>query len=154
VDILRIGLISAFLLGSNVGLCGAWDTGSFDNDDALDWVWLATEGDDLSPVSEAFEGVLSAPGYVQAPDASIAIAAAEVVAALKGEPSAQLPEELSTWIESQDLELDPALIDKAKKAIALIEDGKKSELAQLWSESGDLADQWRAQLAELSQRLE
>ncbi|SFN43433.1 protein of unknown function [Formivibrio citricus] len=58
---------------------GAWGEGAFDNDDALDWVAQCTRSKDITPVSRALQAVLSTE-YIEAPEGSAAIAAAEVVA--------------------------------------------------------------------------
>lgn len=62
---------------------GAWGTGSFENDDAADWV---AGLDAISP--EELTRILIAaaddPEYLEGPAASVAVAAAEVVAALEG----------------------------------------------------------------------
>ena len=79
---------------------GAWGSGSFKNDDAMDWVWTL-EGDTdgsvlratLTPVAET-----SPDDYLEAPDACCALAAAEVVAAGSGTPAIGLPEEVNRWV--------------------------------------------------------
>ncbi len=63
---------------------GAWGTGSFDNDDAADLLTEVTGDGDLSLVREVFDNVPTSTEYVEAPDASQAIAAAEIVAAALG----------------------------------------------------------------------
>jgi len=62
---------------------GAWGIGSFDNDDAVDWAYELGE----SQGTELLVATLEAIGpedHLEAPDCSIALAAAEVVAALSG----------------------------------------------------------------------
>ena len=83
---------------------GAWGEGSFENDDALDWVGQCIKAGTTAPVSAALAAVLDGR-YVQAPDGSEAVAAAEVVAAAMGKPGFRV--------------LDP----------------KVSELSQLWAEA-------------------
>jgi hypothetical protein len=132
---------------------GAWDIGAFDNDDALDWIWVVVERDDLSVVASTLAEVSSTAAYIEATTGSSAVAAAEVVAAINGKPNLQLPPELTEWISAHDFVVDANLLALAQQAIALVQDTDKSELAQLWSESGELADEWRSSLAELSERL-
>lgn len=139
---------------SSMALAGAWDVGSFDNDDALDWVWELTESDDLSVVKEALHAANSTSGYLEAPTASIALAAAEVVAALKGKPSAQLPDEVSEWVQDHKADMDGSLIQAAKKAIERVQNVESSELAQLWSDSDEAMQQWHSELRNLALRLE
>ena len=146
--------LALLLVVPAVTSAGAWDAGPFDNDDALDWVWELTDSDDLSAVEMAIDGVFESPGYIEAPTASMAIAAAEVLAALAGKPAESLPDEVTSWVESNDLEVSKAMTDKARKAIKLVMDGESSELAQLWGDAPELASAWRASLESLMQRLE
>ena len=71
---------------------GAWGVGHFDNDDAGDWVWELEDTGTASPVTAAFAAVEAEANYLEAPDACIALAAAEVVAAWAGNPAAETPD--------------------------------------------------------------
>ena len=148
------GVMFCLLLFSGpTAFAGAWDIGPFDNDDALDWVWELTDSSDLAPLDRAFDDVLRSPRYVEAPSASIAIAAAEVLAALKGSARDGLPDEVTEWIEGRKLAADGRLTEKAVDAVKLIMDDEVSELAQLWGDAPELAEDWRASLEDLLQRL-
>src|SRR5215468_1909995 len=63
---------------------GAWGHGSFENDDAADWVH-EFELQGASAVVSALEYISRFPEeeYLEAPGASVAIAAAEIVAAAR-----------------------------------------------------------------------
>jgi len=61
---------------------GAWGVLAFDNDEANDWAYDLVEADDLSLVESAFDMVAAADDYLEAPDASNALAACEVLARL------------------------------------------------------------------------
>lgn len=148
----RCMLLSAILIAGIV-FAGAWDTGPFDNDDALDWVWELAESDDLTVVESALHDVTQSSGYLEAPTASMAVAAAEVVAALKGKPRERLPPEVVNWVREHQQEVSLDVVQAARDAIALVVDGQSSELAQLWSESGELADAWNTELENLLNRL-
>jgi len=76
------------------------------------------------------------------------------VAALKGNPRPQLPEEVAGWVKAHKLTVDDELVAIARKAIANIKNSESSELAQLWSESEEGAEPWYADLGNLLQRLE
>ena len=149
-----IALFCLSLFCSPAAIAGAWDIGPFDNDDALDWVWELTESDDLAPLNRAFDDVLQSPRYVEAPSASIAIAAAEVLAALKGDAIDGLPDDVSQWVEGRRLKADSRIVEKAVNAIRLIMDEEASELAQLWADAPQLAEDWRASLEDLLKRLQ
>lgn len=79
---------------------GAWGVGSFENDDAGDFLGDVTDSGDLSLIREALDNVLTSTEYVEAPDACMAIVAAEVVAAALGRPTlaAQQEEDLTRWL--------------------------------------------------------
>jgi hypothetical protein len=73
---------------------------------------------------------------------------------LVGKPSDALPPEVVAWTGNQSFKPSSDLLEKARLALANIMDENRSELAQLWSESGDLCQEWRSHLTELSGRLE
>ena len=135
---------------------GAWGTDSFANDDAMDWVADLEETRDLSAVRAALDAVTEreAP-YIDAPLGSVAIAAAEVVAALRGRAHTGLPDEVSEWVRVVDGAVDPALVTLAARAVhAVVDDPARSELRDLWNEAaGEDLLAWQASVADLQQRL-
>ena len=141
-------LLSLFVAASVYA--GAWGEGSFENDDALDWVAECTNAKSIEPVSLALESVLKG-GYIEAPQGSAAIAAAEVVAAAIGKPSSKFPPELQAWVKRMPTKKLAQLAPTAKKALARIKDTKSSELKQLWSEGKQ--NHWSAVIVELESRL-
>src|SRR5262245_57980703 len=110
---------------------GAWAHGSFDNDDALDGVGELEGAEDTEPITQAFDAVLEADDYREAPEASMGIAAAEVVAALLGKLAAKLPDEVTSWLVGKKPP-KPALVKKAQRVVERIL--KDSELKELWAE--------------------
>jgi len=146
-------ILAISFLGQNAH-AGAWDMGSFDNDDALDWVWELESSNDFSVVRMALSAVANNDSYIQAPTGSAAIAAAEVVAALLGNAHPQLPPEIVAWVDGRSHTEDDELVGLAKKAIAAVQRPSKSELAQLWGESGQYLADWKAGLSDLEQRLQ
>jgi hypothetical protein len=133
---------------------GAWGNGSFDNDDAADFLADVTDGSDLALVREIFATVLGAEEYLEAPDASQAIAAAEIVAAAVGRPTpaAQEEEELSEWLARVRPPVEPDLIKQAVQVLDRIV-GENSELRELWEESDELSE-WEATVVTLRSRLQ
>ena len=87
---------------------------------------------------------------MEIPQASMAIAAAEVVAALLARPGEKYPEEVSDWIAGQKRP-GAALVKKAQRAVKRILKGN-SELVAVWKESKLEAD-WRARVEDLLARL-
>lgn len=133
---------------------GAWSHESFGNDDACDWAARLDEYDDLSLVEATLDTVLEAgDDELEAPEASEAIAAAEVVAWLQGNPGTaeDLPEELGAWVERIRLLPSADLAAKARRALDRVLAGP-SELMELWDESGE-AEAWQAAVRELKGRI-
>ena len=131
---------------------GAWGFGSFDNDDALDWV-NDFECSGVVAVDQALTQVceLADDEYLEAPEASNAIAAAEFVAAARDHNLSRLPEEALAVFTRLKLPLDGTpLLDKARRAVERVL--RQSELEELWDESSD-ADAWRNDLERLLARL-
>lgn len=146
-------ILTAFALCmalSSSAVAGTWGTGSFENDDALDWIGACTGSQGTAAIAATLEAALAAP-VLEAPDAAMAVAAAEVVAAARGKRSATLPRALSSWLERQPRAQIAGLAPLAHKALARVGQPKSSELAQLWSAQD--ARKWTEQMAELAARL-
>jgi hypothetical protein len=127
---------------------GAWGAGSFDNDDAVDWLASLEHARDLTPIDDAFAAV-TGDGEPGEPDASAAIAAAEVVAAIDGRPLADLPGEIVDWLASAHPRPDPGLTERARAAVQRVR--FSSGLKVLWGE-GD-PEEWYEHIDHLLQRL-
>lgn len=128
----------------------AWGFGSFENDDAADWIADLVEMNDEALIDEAFERAMEAKGgYIEAPEASCALAAAEVVAALRGKPASELPDEIRGWLEGKPGPSTERL-QNARQAVAAVR--KESELRDLWEEQEELED-WEPVVADLERRL-
>jgi hypothetical protein len=132
---------------------GTWGTEVFANDDAMDWIAALEDTDDISVVERALSAVNDAEGYLEAPECSVALAAAEVVATILKKPGADVPSEVFEWIARVGRDLPPSIPDAARRAVDRV--AADSELLELWEEAGDpgLAE-WRATLTELRGRLE
>ena len=129
---------------------GAWGTGSFENDDASDWVGkLGTiTPEDLTKVLvQAAED----PAYLEAPAASAAVAAGEVVAALNGSPAEGAPAAIADWAKKHPEAFTPELKALAMRTLDRVR--KNSELKDLWMEADGLND-WIGAMRELQARLE
>ena len=128
-----------------------WATGSFENDNAQAWLphLLSLSVEDLQPLlSRAADNA----DYLEAPEASVAVAAAEAVAALKGEPSPAAPKEIADWAHRAKSEEGsiPDLTGLAVRAIQRVR--TNSELKDLWLEADGL-NEWSASLRDLEKRL-
>lgn len=126
---------------------GAWGHGSFDNDDALDWLGdLEDQGPIL--VLDALEQIVALVAYDDA--CCAALAAAELVAAAHGRGEDRLNDTAAAWLRENRGEV--ATIDRKLAHRAVERIFTKSELRDLWSESGD-DNEWHADVRELLGRL-
>lgn len=127
---------------------GAWGVGSLENDDASDWVDELADANDFEVGWRAFDAVNA--DYVEAPEASVALAAAEVVAAALGQPAASLPDEVTTWVDDHH---GIFTRDDARRALAAVDRviAEESELVELWNDAGD--DKWALAVSHLRARL-
>jgi hypothetical protein len=129
---------------------GTWGYKSFENDYALDWVDELLENGGVEPITEALDAVLELEDeQPEATGSSMAIAAAEVVAALAGKPATELPEDLNQWIANQKGG-KPGLLKKAQRALKKVL--QDSELKDLWAEN-DRFPLWQAEVDNLLTRL-
>jgi hypothetical protein len=129
---------------------GAWGHGSFDNDDAMDWVAGLEGAKGTLPISDALNAVRDVgDDYLEVTEAAMGLAAAEVVAALFGKPAAKLPDQVTAWVAGQKPP-KPGLVKSAKWVVQRVL--KDSELKEQWVESDD-ADKWKQETEDLLQRL-
>lgn len=148
-DFIVFATLSAFVPYAKAG---AWDSGSFDNDDALDWAAQCARSKGASLISATLSAALI-EGYLEAPECSAAVAAAEVVAAAKGKANKSLPKELSSWLGRQQKEEIAKLAPVATKAVSRILNGPKSELQELWQENKKDFPVWKSHMQNLVVRL-
>jgi Domain of unknown function (DUF4259) len=131
----------------------AWGTGNFENDDARDWLagLQSLAMDDLTPI---LARAADDADYLEAGPSSVAVAAAEVVAALKGAPAENLPREIAAWTSATKNQPTsssmPELAGLAVRAVDRVR--TNSELKELWMLAEGL-NEWSAALRELTARL-
>lgn len=128
---------------------GASGYSAFENDDAMDWLAELEDAEDTSVLVNAFDEISDvSEDYIEIPEASIAIAAAEVVAALLGRTAISLPEEVMEWVEGRG-EMASAVVNQARSAVNRIL--VDSELQGVWEDSG--SSDWKACVEDLLRRL-
>ena len=125
---------------------GAFGTSPFDDDGAMDWLAGFAERPTLLAVRRALAG------FPRRTEGEVFLAAAEVLAALRGWPREDAPPDVVDWAEKQrrkgaDLQ---AALDEARRGWAAL---PGCELAALWAESPEQAA-WLASVDELRARLE
>ncbi|MTI01861.1 DUF4259 domain-containing protein [Roseibium sp. RKSG952] len=132
---------------------GTWGPHSFENDTASDLLdqirGYEQPVDQAEAVRESFGSVFSvADGYLDADEASAAVAGAEIVASALGQPrnGTTAPFDLAASFKFYDDTIGMALA-----AVTRVTAGE-SELAELWDET-DEADTWRDSITDLTSRL-
>ena len=135
---------------------GAWGVGVFENDDAHDWVSELGGAEDFGVIERALTAAATGAGDDDdGPDvttASIALAAAEVVAALRGTPG-MLPEDATRWIATLRRPATPELAELARSAVLQIRTA--SQLKDGWTETrGSTGAYWEGLVDDLLARLE
>ncbi|HEY3002074.1 MAG TPA: DUF4259 domain-containing protein [Kribbellaceae bacterium] len=134
---------------------GAWGVGVFENDDASDWVYELEQSSDLSVVQQALAeaaGTHDEDGP-QALDAAAALAAAEVVATLRGRPGDGVPDDVGKWVAALGEPASGELVELARAAVRQVLTA--SELKDLYDEAGvESSEEWEACVDDLLTRLE
>ncbi|NUO64373.1 MAG: DUF4259 domain-containing protein [Gemmatimonadaceae bacterium] len=136
---------------------GIWGMDGPANDDALGWLADLDPAQGLHPVQRALRSVADAADpHVEPTRAQIALAAAELVAAVNGRPSPSLPRAARDWVAAvgalpaprRDADLDTLVL--ATRALDMVV--TSSQLADLRSADGT-AESWRRALDDLRMRL-
>jgi hypothetical protein len=116
------------------------ETGNFSNDEATDWLYDLEETYGTQLLADAFDVITKGEFHEQS-DCCIALAAAEIVAAAKGKPAPDLPDDARKWLGNQDtadVNKIKALNKKAITAVKKIQ--AHSELRDQWEDS----DEWHS----------
>jgi hypothetical protein len=115
---------------------GAWGSGPFENDDALDFLSSLV----MAPPGERADQVRAAlalpDGYVEIDEASEAVAAAALIAAARG-MSVTAPGEIAELIQSGTIPSDHLSCEQAQAALTRV-NAEGSEWRSLWEESPSL----------------
>jgi hypothetical protein len=133
---------------------GAWGAGIFDNDDACDFAAEVVDGGGVERIASALDRVIdSGDGYLEAPEASEGLAAAELVARMNGRPGKRdaYTEKIDAWVFGAKVRPTDELMNKARRVVIRVR-AKPSELLELWSEGGDPSE-FLAELDGLAERL-
>ena len=136
---------------------GAWGSGSFENDTAMDWAADVQSVDDVQASFEQLkrdtdayhgEGEL----VIDADFACELLAAAECVALMLDRRGRDFPDDLAERLANAG-EPDNLLFHQARNAVLHVL--RNSELAELWEEAGQDAEtnEWLAEMTRLIDRL-
>ncbi len=127
---------------------GGWGTGSFENDEAQNFLGRLNSvevGDLKQMLAEAADR-----DYMDAPESSVVIAVAEVVATARGNPPQAVPSQIAEWISKIEGAPSPEMSELARLAVYKVR--TNSELKDLWLEAEGL-NEWSAVLRDLEERL-
>ncbi len=133
---------------------GAWSYEPFGNDDACDWASQLGRSHDLTLIEITLDVVLAVGSeYLEAPEASEAIAAADAIARLRGRFGQRdsYSELVDAWAREVKVQPSEALMTKATRVLDRII-SEPSELLELWQES-DEGEMWLAAVRALKARI-
>jgi hypothetical protein len=131
-----------------------WGAGSFENEDAQDF--LARLGSlGIDDLRQILSRAADQDDYLEAPESGVAVAAAEIVAALVAAAndetaSSSTPRQMFDWLSKSEGGAPPDLVDLARRAVEKVR--TNSELKDLWLEAEGL-NEWSAALRNLEERL-
>lgn len=131
----------------------AWSAGNFGNEDAVEWLKTVTNGGGESTIRQAIECIELFPEdeFLDAVFCSQALAAAEFIAAARGNPPGEdFPKEAEAWLKENSLQPDENLLQATRRAVDRILNN--SELKELWQE-GCSNDEWHLTIIDLRRRL-
>lgn len=135
---------------------GAWGSGSFENDCALDWLMELLETNDLSYVEATFSEVLDEElNFLDVDLGCNTLAAAELIARLEGAKNSPAREiaSLEEWIGENSPSVPDELLQLCHLALERVT-GRESELVELWEEAGEESlNEWLEEVRQLRARL-
>jgi hypothetical protein len=131
---------------------GVWGEEVFENDEAADFAADVAETSDLSIIQRALDAVLEAGDDIDASTASDGLAAADIVARLRGHFGQvdAYTEKIDKWVKRTKLSPGEEIAEKARAVVDRIRT-EPSESLDLWSEDDPAA--WLASLEKLKKRL-
>jgi hypothetical protein len=130
---------------------GAWGSGAFQNDSALDW-FAELEARGVSALRKLLSAV-AATGedeYLDVDDGAPAVAAAEIVAAALGRGRDRVTKPVIAWLDANAGAIVADDMALARRAVERVLGGN-SELHALWDEGTDRA--WHEDVGVLVERL-
>lgn len=132
---------------------GAWDTGIFDDDTALDVLLSLSIADPIEQIEEWY-GTVEGSDYLEYTDCQCLLVSGAVIdAALNGTVQPCDDEETLAAVVATVKERDPAAL-KATAAMNLQRVlGDASELRELWEENTELYPVWRGNIEAIIARL-
>lgn len=132
---------------------GTWGIGTFENDTACDFAGEVADGGGFASLEKALDRVEAVGGgYLEASDAAEALAAADIIARLRGNPGEQTAytETIDQWVGRQPSP-PQELVEKARRCVSRIL-ADPSEIVELWQDTDEF-DVWKRAVEAVSARL-
>ncbi len=128
-----------------------WGPGIYENDDTMDWIYDLLDSGGISRVKRALD-IVEEEGAedVDIADCRIALAAADLVAALDGDINPNLPTEAEEWLT---LINKPASNLRAK-AEEVVRDILQSSPLKVYFKTNGKFPEWKLMMESLLKRLE
>ena len=105
---------------------GQWGESMFESDGVLDFLSEFQYSKDFTLIENAISTVLESDDYIDVDDCYNVIAAAEIIAAIKGNISAEFPEDFESIINQK--EINNELLKDLKEALQKVLLNESSEL--------------------------
>ncbi|WP_027578816.1 DUF4259 domain-containing protein [Bradyrhizobium sp. Ai1a-2] len=142
----------AVLLCSGPASAGVWAADTLSNDAALDLLDQIVPNGSVELIRSALDAALTSGSPVNDEQATRALAAAEIVAAMMGSPSRHLSAPCKEWAALHSKDANRDLIELAVKAVDRV--GKDSETQELMQEDGAKnLQEWQVSVTDLKSRL-
>jgi hypothetical protein len=142
----------AVLLCSDPASAGSWAADTLSNDDAAGFLDQIVTNGSVEAIRSALDATLSSALPVNDERASRALAAAEMVAAMVGNPSRYLPARCKEWAALHSKDSNRDLVLSAVRAVDRV--AKDSETQELMQEGGAKNLQgWQESVTNLQARL-
>lgn len=132
---------------------GSWDVSPFGNDEAREWLSALIAGASTEPVFRALVTAAKVRDgeFLPSQECERAIAAAEIVCCVRNKPTAEVPEELKSWLSQHKLVAGDQIAAMAVRVLGRIT--RDSELKQVFDDT-DSAEEWYAALHDIQKRLQ
>lgn len=130
---------------------GTWNATPFGNDTAMDWLSELTSDSGGRVLLRSLFARIESTEYPDALEAEEAVAAAAVIGAAATDPVGAIHADARRWITTSGFAPDPEVLCQALRVLAAL--ASKSELRDLWEESGQLKA-WLKQMDTLRERLQ
>jgi len=132
-------------------MSATWGAGLFQDDLATDFAAQIVDGDGLAVLRRALAAAGQARGHLLYEFAVQGLIAAEVLAALGGQPAKAMPPELQDWVVAHRSDaIRDALWSLARSAVERVK--QDSEISELWARSNEFG-RWIEKVDDLLSRL-